>query len=322
MVSFNAALERGVNKHQSHFQEIDILKFISYSVSSNPANSLSYLNIFKTIYSTLFAELYNLSYFWIIFCLVLSFYSKHSEISLQIYFGFCLLFVFTISLFQNIRKLAIKARDERKNDEQIVNVCKEFGIFQVKIKSLQVGDFVILSKGDQIPADLLILSCGSDTRALVDMRKYYGLPDLLEKQALQSSTILEELTTDDILIYLSKIESLEVSLPNPSIKAFTGKIRFKGDPKVYTAKAKHLALKSSKLVTESLAGLVVYTGIETKLGQSSAQIVRPIHSQLNKFLNTFHLITFIIISVLVVLTTTLGYYNSENYIEESVIWNI
>ncbi|KAF8310990.1 phospholipid-transporting ATPase 1 [Clavulina sp. PMI_390] len=141
-------------------------------------------------------------------------------------------------------------------------------------KKLEVGDCVLLTENDQVPADIVVLST-SDANGLcyVETKNLDGETNLKPRRALRAtSSILSE----EDLEHSSFI--LDAEPPHPNLYSFNGALKFRSapsgvDPSSQSAAEKLEPVTINELLlrgcavrnTKWIIGLVVFTGADTKI---------------------------------------------------------
>ncbi|KAL3471806.1 hypothetical protein BJX99DRAFT_236853 [Aspergillus californicus] len=168
-------------------------------------------------------------------------------------------------------------------------------------KSLQVGDFVRLYNGDPIPADIVVLSTSDpDGACYVETKSLDGETNLKVRQALNCGRQVRHARDCERAEFI-----LESEAPHLNLYAYNGALRWdQRDPDYPDAPRKEmvepitinnmLLRGCSVRNTEWVLGVVVFTGIETKIMLNSGETPtkRP---QLAKDLNWNVIYNFIIL---------------------------
>ncbi|KAL4997062.1 hypothetical protein BDV10DRAFT_170610 [Aspergillus recurvatus] len=168
-------------------------------------------------------------------------------------------------------------------------------------KSLQVGDFVRLYNGDPIPADIVVLSTSDpDGACYVETKSLDGETNLKVRQALHCGRKVRHARDCERSEFV-----IESEAPHPNLYAYNGALRWdQRDPDYPEAPRKemvepitinNLLLRGCSLRnTEWVLGVVIFTGIETKIMLNSGETPskRP---QLAKDLNWNVIYNFILL---------------------------
>ncbi|KAL4948416.1 hypothetical protein BDW69DRAFT_92684 [Aspergillus filifer] len=171
-------------------------------------------------------------------------------------------------------------------------------------KSLQVGDFVRLYNGDPIPADIVILSTSDpDGACYVETKSLDGETNLKVRHALHCGRKVRHARDCERSEFI-----IESEAPHPNLYAYNGAVRWdQRDPDYPESPRKemvepvtinNLLLRGCSLRnTEWVLGVVVFTGVETKIMLNSGETPskRP---QLAKDLNWNVIYNFVILFIM------------------------
>ena len=137
-------------------------------------------------------------------------------------------------------------------------------------KDLMVGDIVLLENDESIPADILVLSSSeSEGICFVETKNLDGETNLKRKRGLRET--VDVLSAGDA----EGVEAdLEYSLPCSDLNSFQGtaKLKLKTSQEDALVGTENLILAGSLLRnTGFIIGVVLYTGLETKLSLNTGQ---------------------------------------------------
>ncbi|KAL5341511.1 hypothetical protein BJX70DRAFT_358989 [Aspergillus crustosus] len=145
-------------------------------------------------------------------------------------------------------------------------------------KSLQVGDFVRLYNGDQIPADIVVLSTSDpDGACYVETKSLDGETNLKVRHALNCGRKVRHARDCERSEFV-----IESEAPHPNLYAYNGALRWDQRDSDYPDAPRkemvepitinNLLLRGCSLRnTEWVLGVVVFTGIETKIMLNSGE---------------------------------------------------
>ena len=154
--------------------------------------------------------------------------------------------------------------DREANTRRVVRVT-ESGHQAVASESLQCGDVVYVTEGEEVAADLVLLKSSDPAGdAYIQTANLDGETNLKQRTALDAT---QRLSVDD----LCRLHcTVECALPNKNIYAFDSTITLPSpQPRTFPLTTAQLLLQATHLVnTAHVYGLVVYTGNETKVGQN------------------------------------------------------
>jgi phospholipid-transporting ATPase len=184
-------------------------------------------------------------------------------------------------------------QDNRENNRtvhRLNRVSKEFD--DIHSKDVQVGDILCVREDESIPADLALLS-SSDSRgiAFVNTMNLDGETNLKDKIALASTAKMQ----DDLS--LSEYNgTIECDLPNDNLNSWKSNLSDHEGNKPLGMK--QLLLRGCVIKnTAKVYGVVVYTGVETKIVLNSKKApakVSNVLRQMNKILYSIFILQIVI----------------------------
>ncbi|GKV37298.1 hypothetical protein SLEP1_g45341 [Rubroshorea leprosula] len=131
-----------------------------------------------------------------------------------------------------------------------------------KWKNLRVGDVVKVQLDEYFPADLLLLSSShNDGVCYVDTKNLDGETNLKLKQALEVTAPLNDEESIQNFEAVIKCED-----PNEHLYSFVGALYY--HCMQYSLSLKQILLRDSKLKTDHIYGVVIFTGHDTKVVQN------------------------------------------------------
>lgn len=175
-------------------------------------------------------------------------------------------------------------------------------------KNVVVGDFVRLYNGDQVPADIVVLSSSDPEGACyVETKNLDGETNLKVRQALHCGRHVRHARDCEKADFV-----IETEAPNANLYSFNGAIRWQQrDEKKPDAPAEEMVepitinnvlLRGCSLQnTEWILGVVVSTGVETKIMLNSGETPskRP---RLAREMNYYVIINFVILFIMCLLS--------------------
>ena len=135
---------------------------------------------------------------------------------------------------------------------------------ETRWKKLRVGDIIKVHKDEYFPADILLLSSSyGDGVCYVETMNLDGETNLKLKHALEVTTHLHDEKSIQKFRAMVKCED-----PNENLYSFIGTLYYEG--KEYPLSLQQILLRDSKLKnTDSIYGVVIFTGHDTKVMQNS-----------------------------------------------------
>ncbi|KAL5715782.1 P-type phospholipid transporter [Ranunculus cassubicifolius] len=178
-----------------------------------------------------------------------------------------LVFVVGLSMVKEAVEDWHRFMQDREVNSRIVKVHVENGIFvHKKWISLCVGDIVKVEKNEYFPSDLLLLSSNyEDGLCYVETMNLDGETNLKAKRSLEVTLALDEDTE-----FHNFKATIRCEDPNPNLYSFVG--NFKYEDKSYPLSPSQILLRDSKLRnTEYIYGVVIFSGMDTKVVQNSTK---------------------------------------------------
>jgi len=176
-------------------------------------------------------------------------------------------------LFLTFCKDAYEDYSRRREDRQVNNqMCmvvdtsdREGRVRPEKWKDVAVGSFLRINRDEPVPADMVLLTCSNeDGVAYVDTVQLDGESSLKPKFALEETMRITE--TKELLMLHGH---LDTEPPNQLVQSFSGTLYLQGFPRGVPIDAKGFLLRGSTIRNTSwVYGLVVFTGVDTKIVQN------------------------------------------------------
>ncbi|GLU11280.1 hypothetical protein SLE2022_280370 [Rubroshorea leprosula] len=156
-----------------------------------------------------------------------------------------------------------RGKQDLEANNRKVQVYDGIHSFRVtKWKNLRVGDVVKVQLDEYFPADLLLLSSShNDGVCYVDTKNLDGETNLKLKQALEVTAPLNDEESIKNFEAVIKCED-----PNEHLYSFVGTLYY--HCMRYSLSLKQILLRDSKLKTDHIYGVVIFTGHDTKVVQN------------------------------------------------------
>lgn len=195
-------------------------------------------------------------------------------------------------------------------------------IKQKKWEKLRVGDFVLLTQDDWIPADLLLLTCdGENNECFVETMALDGETNLKSKQPHPELNKLTKAASG-----LANINAqVTVEDPNIDLYNFEGNLELKNSHNdtimKYPLGPDNVIYRGSILRnTQNVVGMVIFSGEETKIRMNALKNPRTKAPKLQRKINII-----IVFMVVVVATISLFSYfghvlRKRKYIDQNQAW--
>lgn len=213
---------------------------------------------------------------------------------------FPLLFLISITAVRDFLEDYRRRQSDTEENEKTVEMRVNNDWKTVQWREVTVGSVVRVKENEYFPADLIIIATQDKGICYVETKNIDGEPNLKHKSALAP---LQDLFSTD-----AQLDSLAGTVtcdpPNQRIYKFKGKITV-GEVE-YPLNQDQMLLRGSSLKnTHWVVGVVVYTGHDTKMLQTSTQ-VRFKYSHMQEQL-TQYIVIIIILQVLICIVCA-GYY--------------
>ncbi|KAJ2075221.1 hypothetical protein GGH13_000766 [Coemansia sp. S155-1] len=169
-------------------------------------------------------------------------------------------------------------------------------------ENVQVGDLLMISKDDWIPADCVVVaSSGFDGTCFVETAALDGETTLKQKQALDATNA--EIQTPEQLAAFNAFTYVEP--PSPELYAFEGFMEIGG--RRFPLTPNQLLLRGSVLRnTAYVYAQVVYAGEHTRLRLNATRNVRTKAPQTQRITNRIVVLVFLLLLVLCFIFSALG----------------
>jgi len=174
--------------------------------------------------------------------------------------------VLALSIIREGLEDLTRHRSDREANARKCIVYKNGAFVEQEWKNIVVGDIAIVKESEFFPADLILASSDhSNGLCFIETSSLDGEKNLKPRTALKETFNLYHL--DNLKSTLQgKVECIP---PNPMLSSFEGTIVFE-DGKKGILNSKQLLYRGAKLKnTAWIIGIVVYTGVDTKLMKNS-----------------------------------------------------
>lgn len=134
------------------------------------------------------------------------------------------------------------------------------------VNQLTIGSVIKVEVGQVCPADILVLdtrSTNMDRIILINERKITGINRLTRKYPVKDPKEFGGDLRENLTGYIEYLE------PNCQFGSAIGVFKLKGDPKLTLIKPSNTIFAGSKIVSDPIIGLVLYTGSDTKVFQQA-----------------------------------------------------
>ncbi|SGZ40243.1 related to Probable phospholipid-transporting ATPase DNF3 [Hanseniaspora guilliermondii] len=234
-----------------------------------------------------------------------------------------------INDFKNVHKDEdVFFQNENTSNNNIFFMANQIKDSDLQIKktewhNLRVGDFVIISNNENIPADILILSSTSidNNQIFVETKDLDGETNLKVKNG-HSELYKNLYASSSLQSFQAKIE---IDLPNSDLYNFQGNLKTldnnTGEFKTHSLNMDNICLRGSVLRnTDKVLGMVLYSGEETKIRMNAIKSPKNKAPKLQRGINM--IVIFMALLVLSMsLFSFLGFKINENkYVFNNKAW--
>ncbi|EGR30477.1 p-type ATPase, putative [Ichthyophthirius multifiliis] len=219
----------------------------------------------------------------------------------------------------SLSREAIEDYKRHRNDDivndQICYVFNNKNFVSIKWKDIQIGDIIKINNGQIIPSDILLITSSDENGiAFVETSNLDGENNLKSKYSLEQ---INKFGREYPLIDFKG--HLVCEKPNNRVHNFKGIIYIdENQSHPLILNNNNILLSGCTLKnTEWVVGMVVYSGMNTKIMQNQGQVKQKV-TDVEKILNNIIIITFIIQTILCLISSILSvnhyylYYESSN----------
>lgn len=201
-----------------------------------------------------------------------------------------LVFVIGVSMVKEAIEDYQRYKADKKENAEPVLALRGDAFERIPKKNIQVGDFVKIEDNSMIPADVLLLSATNPGgNCYILTANLDGETNLKIKRGVKETWAVSSAEAAQ-----SFSATLTYEQPNNSLYTFTGSMSIEEDKEIPLVPSNILLRGSQLKNTRTAVGLVLYTGIETKI-MKNATVPRFKRSQIEKRLDK------IVLSMLVLL---------------------
>lgn len=157
-----------------------------------------------------------------------------------------------------------RSKEDNKMNSMLYECWTGNSFEQVKSKDLLVGNIILMHDGDVAPADMILLSSGSDEKnPYLDTTGIIGSTKFNVKRTIPN--IQRFLSTDEESS-LRKFQAIVyIKEPNTDFANFSGKLKLSGFPKAIEFGVEQALFRGAIIGgVPWITGVVVYAGCETK----------------------------------------------------------
>lgn len=174
-------------------------------------------------------------------------------------------------IFESLGILIMKKIDAETNSQtaQVYDVNQKT-FCTVQWKDIKVGHIIKICRDEIVPADIIILEAMDHNHiCYVDESSLTGVFDryIIKKSCIDTrSPVMKQVSVND---YMKNIKGMiKYEQPNMDMKKFDARLKLESYPRASDINIENFMLRGSSLKnTKGIYGLVVYTGMDTKIMQ-------------------------------------------------------
>jgi phospholipid-translocating P-type ATPase (flippase) len=188
---------------------------------------------------------------------------------------------------------------------------------------IRVGHVIRINRDEIVPADVIILeTMDSKHQCYVDVSAINGVFDRFITKKACSDTQIPEMKQVKFTEYVKNIKGmLKYEEPDANLNSFKGRLKLEVFPRASDVNEENFVMRGSTIKNvKCVYGLVVYTGMETKIMQiikndkTNSNIVKQVRNTTATSLKIVQLII-LLIYILVILLVTLAYFEKIHFIK-------
>jgi phospholipid-translocating ATPase len=213
-----------------------------------------------------------------------------------------LMFVVTTTALKQGYEDWLRHRTDRQTNRRMFPVLVNDKLRDLRSEVIRVGDVVMVKGNEEIPCDMVLVSChSSQGRCHVTTANLDGETNLKVRDCLPAT---KDLKTEESLKSLTGI--IQCEKPNTDLYEFVGNFKLVQETNVQTfpLSSSNLLVRGSRLQNcPFVYGIAVYTGPETKMALNS-RVTSSKFSSVEKAANKY-LVTYLMLLVIFAGTATI-----------------
>ena len=250
---------------------------LSYNFISNKVSTIPYTvpGFFIFLYKSIFRNPINIVLIVVLVFYLIAYIATPKEIEhLNVYSTITFhIFIMIIEiLFYIYRYIEMYLHDQQINNQPSKVYDTESRSFKdSKWKDICVGNIVKVNKNEVAPADMIILEAMDHShQCYVDYSSVNGVFDSFAVKKACSDTHAPSMRTIKFSEYVKNIKGvLKYEEPNGNMHSFTGRLKLESFPRASDVTIENFVMRGTTVKNiKWIYGLVVYTGMETKIMQT------------------------------------------------------
>lgn len=238
----------------------------------------------------------------------------------------CLIIV--VSMLKDIYHSYNHFKSDKEINQRITQVIMDenSGLLQVYWENIMVGSIIKLQQDEPIPADIILLSTSEeDGTAYVEISNLDGENTYQKKHALKDTAVMFAGNFDDIEEKIKKLKDakMKVEQPNSLLYRFEGQLKLEDFTHNITLSMQNMILRGSTLKNvKEVVGVVVYTGVDTKLMMNSRILKQRKQSKVVGMLNKFFWFVISELLLFALICTIVNIYYYYKYPSMKELYNV
>jgi magnesium-transporting ATPase (P-type) len=188
---------------------------------------------------------------------------------------------------------------------------------------IRVGHIIRVNRNDIVPADMVIMeTMDSKHQCYVDVSAINGVFDRFITKKACSDTQIPEMKTVKFNEYVKNIKGMiKYEEPDVNFNSFKGRLKLEIFPRASDVTEENFVMRGSTIKNvKCVYGLVVYTGMETKIMQiikndkKNSNIIKEVRNITSTSLKVVK-VMILLVYILVILLVTLAYFEKIHFIK-------
>ncbi|ANQ08164.1 Adenylate and guanylate cyclase catalytic domain containing protein [Plasmodium coatneyi] len=268
----------------------ELISFPTNQISSNKYGTYSFL--FKSLYEQ-FLRLPNI---WFLIICLLEFIPAFQNLSNYMYYTkqssiYLLAFFVCVSIVKNVYEDSRRSNIDSQINNRLCHVVdgSNSQLKAVKWMDLTVGSIIRLIENEQVPADILLLSCNNN-EGLV----YIETSLINGETNLNKKCCVNETRNENSIYGICNIRGRIIcEKPNSNMESFNGSLKLDAHPRATSLSISNVVFKGSYIKnTDYIFGVIIYTGTDTKIMKNILKSVYK-SGNINRELNIYTILTII-----------------------------
>ncbi|CAD2104879.1 guanylate cyclase, other [Plasmodium vinckei petteri] len=286
-----------------------------FSFPTNKITSTKY-GSYTFIFRILYEQLLRLPNLWFLIISLLEYIPSFQILSDHLYYYkhssiYLLLSFIIISIIKNLYEDSRRSNIDYQINNRLCYIIdgSTSNLKVVKWMDLTVGSIIRLVENEQVPADIILLSCNnSDGSVYVETSLVNGETNLKKKYCVNE-------TRNESSVYsVCNIRGrITCEKPNMNMESFNGSLKLDAHPRATSLSINNVVFKGSYIKnTDYVFGVIIYTGVDTKIMKNTLRNTYK-SGYVNSELNTYTIITILFVFFCVFISTLCKWTDDSKY---------